>query len=390
MIDKSLNLQSNPWRAIIAAITTVGIVGIALGMGTQLVSLLMAQKGFSNSIIGYSGTVGGIATIIAAVFAARIALYFGVAKSILIMIIIGYLSFLGFYFFESLWIVFSLRFTLHFAMTIMFILSEFWINSSAPPQRRSLVLSIYAITLGLGFSIGSTLLAKIGMQGFVPFATGSILIAIATVPILIAWKLSPQFQNSEHVAFYSYIFHVPTATMAVFVYGAIQMGALTLITPFSLSIGYSENEAVNFMAVLALGSVLLLIPISFISDYVSDKRYSLISCAIFGFLGTFIVPWISEYKLILMFDLFLLGGVSAGLYTIGLAQLGARLTGNELAAANSAFIFCYGIGMLVGPTIIGQAMDFFQPFGFSLTMACFFGVYVILVFVRLMRKIISS
>ncbi|WP_078674183.1 MFS transporter [Bartonella elizabethae] len=141
------------------------------------------------------------------------------------------------------------------------------------------------------------------------------------------------------------------------------------------------------MTTLALGSIVLLIPIGILSNYVKDRRYLLIGCAILGFVGTFIVPWIIQYLWILMFDLFILGGVISGLYTIGLAHLGARLTGQKLAAANSAFIFCYGIGMLIGPTFIGKSMDIF---GFSIAMTVFLGLYVTLVFVQLMRKLISS
>ncbi|CAK01505.1 MFS transporter [Bartonella tribocorum] len=389
-MKKIFDSQNNSLRAIIAAIATIGIVGTALAMGTQLVSLLMAEKGLSNSTIGYSGTVGGIATIIAAIFTSQIALCLGITQTILLMMAIGSLSFLGFYFFESIWVWFILRFILHFTMTVMFILSEFWINSYAPPKKRGLVLSIYAIVLGLGFALGPTLLTKVGIQGFIPFGVGYSLIILATIPILFAWKLSPEFQKSQYTPFFRYLLHVPSAMMAVLVYGAIQMGALTLITPFSLSIGYNENEAAHFMATLALGNVFLLIPISIISDYAKDRRYPLIGCAILGFVGTFTVPWIIQYPWILMLDLFLLGGVSASLYTIGLAHLGARLKGQELAAANSAFIFCYGIGMLIGPTFIGKSMDIFNPFGFSIAMAVFFGLYVMLVLVQLMRKLISS
>ncbi|WP_244427038.1 hypothetical protein [Bartonella rattaustraliani] len=67
-------------------------------------------------MIGYSGTVGGIATMIAAIFTARIALHLEIAKTLLFMMAIGYLSFLGFYFFEAIWIWFVLRFILHFTM----------------------------------------------------------------------------------------------------------------------------------------------------------------------------------------------------------------------------------------------------------------------------------
>lgn len=383
-------LKNKSWRAIFAATATIGAVGVALGLGTQLISVLMAARGFSSSVIGYSGTVGGIATIIAAVFTAPIAKKLGVARSILVMMVVGCASFLGFYYFESIGIWFLLRFSLHFAITVMFVLSEFWVNSSAPPAKRGTVLAIYAITLGLGFTIGPTLLAHVGSQGFAPFGTACLLIALAAIPIVMAWNLSPKFKDSDHVAFMRYIFAVPSSTMAVLVYGAIQMGALTLITPFSLNLGYSEGEAAKFMSVLALGNVLLLVPIGIISDFVTDRRYPLMGCAVIGLLGTLFIPWIAHAKWFLILDLFILGGVSAGLYTIGLAQLGARLKGFELAAANSAFIFCYGIGMLVGPTTIGKAMDIFPPFGFSDTMAAFFALYIILVVTRLMLKLFRS
>lgn len=378
------------WRAIFATTATIGTVGTAIGFGAPLISAMMATHGISSRIIGYNGTVGGMATIIAAICTSRIALHFGVVRPILAMLIAGSLSFLGFYYFQELWIWFVLRFTLHFAMTIMFILSEFWVNSSAPPEKRGFVLAIYATTLGLGFAIGPIFFSVVGSNGFLPFGIGCAITALASIPIIAAWKLSPQFRDGTHLPFLHHVFKVPTSMMAVFVFGAIQMGAITLITPFSLNAGYSEMQAGQFMTLLALGSVLLLVPISVISDHIRDRHYALASCAIIGLAGALSVPFIIENQFLLKGDLFILGGVSAGLYTIGLAQLGSRLKGHELAAANSAFIFCYGIGMLVGPAIIGHAMDLLPTLGFSASIAAFFGLYVVLVVSRLMLKLFRS
>ncbi len=90
-----------------------------------------------------------------------------------------------------------------------------------PPKKRGLILSIYSIVLGLGFVIGLMLLAKVGTQGFIPFAVGYSLIILATIPILAAWKLSPEFQKKQYTSFFRYLFHVPSAMVAVFIYGAI-------------------------------------------------------------------------------------------------------------------------------------------------------------------------
>ena len=76
------------------------------------------------------------------------------------MILLGALAFVGFYFADSFWMWFPLRAVLHVALTVLFILSEFWISTSAPPHRRGLVLGLYATVLSLGFAGGPWLFAR--------------------------------------------------------------------------------------------------------------------------------------------------------------------------------------------------------------------------------------
>ena len=80
------------------------------------------------------------------------------------------------------------------------------------------------------------------------------------------------------------------------------------------------------------------------------------------------------------------GGCVAGLYTVGLSHLGSRLVGADLAAANAAFIFCYAVGTVVGPQVIGAAMDVSGNDGFAWAIAFFFGVYVLFGGIRLLFK----
>jgi MFS family permease len=76
--------------------------------------------------------------------------------------------------------------------------------------------------------------------------------------------------------------------------------------------------------------------------------------------------------------LFVWGGVVAAMYTVGLAHLGSKLSGHELASANAAFVLCYGVGMVLGPQAIGIGMDMFGPNGFGWALALFFGIYLVL------------
>lgn|GEM_PF-92240 len=374
--DESLP-ETGKAKAIFATMATVAVVGAAIGFGAPLIAAIMAANHFSDSVIGYNATMGGAATVIAAVATPRLAVYFGVVPLVLSMLVVGALSFLGFYCFDNAVAWFALRFSLHFAMTIMFILSEFWVNSSAPAAQRAFILSIYAASMGLGVTLGPILFSFVGSRGFLPFAIGCILIALAAVPVIMARRLAPQFKESKHPPFLHHIFAWPESTLAAFVFGAVQVGAVSLIMPFGMNAGYTETQAGQFLTLLALGNVLLLVPISIISDRSRKGKLIAWLCAVSGFIGAAIVPFIIEKGLWLRLDLFLLGGVSAGIYTLGLARLGAYLKGPELAAANSAFIFCYGMGILSGPALTGFAMDYYPVTGFSGTMAVFFGLYVV-------------
>jgi MFS family permease len=371
------------YRSLGAAIATISAVGMAIGLGIPLLSVLLESRGYSASLIGANTAVAGLASIAAAPLASPIAARFGVARTILAMLLLGGFTFLGFHFFQTLWVWFALRIVLHFSLTVLFVLSEYWINASAPPEKRGLVLGIYATTLSLGFAAGPWLFSQIGSTGMLPFGVGFAIIMLATVPVLLAWKDSPDFEEGEHVPFVRYIFAVPTATAAVFVFGAVETGGFALFPVFGTRTGYSESAAALLLTMIGLGNVLLQIPLGIISDKVRDRRNLLMICAAIGLSGMILLPFIIGNWYLVAALLFVWGGVVAGLYTVGLAHLGSRLTGRELAAANAAFVFCYALGMLAGPQAVGIGMDAMGPKGFAIVLGIFFALYLLVALFRL-------
>ncbi len=84
--------------------------------------------------------------------------------------------------------------------------------------------------------------------------------------------------------------------------------------------------------------------------------------------------------------LMVLGGLVAGLYTVGLAHLGSRFRGADLAQANAAFVVFYSIGLIVGPPLGGAGMDLWPPHGLPATLAVMFLIYVAVVLARMARR----
>lgn len=370
------------WPSLIAAVSAISAVGIAIGLGLPLLSIILEKRGISSTMIGLNSAMAGIAAMAAAPVATKLAHSLGVAPTMLWAVAISSVSAMGFYFAEDFWMWFPLRIAFHGATTTLFILSEFWINAAAPPRRRGLVLGIYATVLALGFASGPLLFSLTGSDGILPFAIGAFAILIAAVPIFIARGESPVLDEKPDRHFVRYIWLVPTASAAAFVFGAVEAGGLSLFPIYATREGFNESQAALLLTVMGIGNMAFQIPLGVLSDGMKDRRPLLTAMALTGLVGALMLPLLVENWLLTAVVLLFWGGCVSGLYTIGLAHLGSRLTGADLAAANAAFVFCYAVGTVAGPQAIGVAIDVSGNNGFSYALALFFGLYVLLALAR--------
>ena len=365
-------------RSLIAAIAAISAVGIAIGLGLPLLSIIMEKRGISSTLIGINSAMAGVAAMAAAPFTTRLAHAWGTSTTMLIAILLSAISGLGFYYIENFWLWFPLRLVFHGAITTLFILSEFWINAAAPPRRRGLVLGIYATVLSLGFAFGPLLFSVLGSDGVLPFAVGAGIILLAAIPIFIARGESPVIDEKPQLHFMRYVLLVPTATAAVFVFGAVEVGGLSLFPIYATRAGFAEPQAALLLTVMGIGNMAFQIPLGMLSDRMKDRRGLLTIMAVIGLVGALSLPLISHSWMLMAGVLLIWGGCVAGLYTVGLSHLGSRLHGADLAAANAAFIFCYAVGTVAGPQAIGAAMDVSGNDGFAWAIVAFFGLYLLL------------
>jgi MFS family permease len=379
-------VESIHWRSLIAAVAAISAVGIAIGLGLPLLSIIMEKRGISPTLIGINSAMAGVAAMVAAPFTTRLAHAWGTSTTMLLAILLSAISGLGFYYIENFWLWFPLRLVFHGAITTLFILSEFWINAAAPPRRRGLVLGIYATVLSLGFATGPLLFSILGSEGVLPFAVGAATILLAAIPIFIARAESPIIDEKPELHFMRYVFLVPTATAAVFIFGAVEVGGLSLFPIYGTRAGFTEPQAALLLTVMGIGNMAFQIPLGMLSDRMKDRRSLLTIMAVIGLIGALSLPWVSQNWILMAFVLLIWGGCVAGLYTVGLSHLGSRLVGADLAAANAAFIFCYAVGTVVGPQAIGAAMDVSGNDGFAWAIVAFFGFYLVLSLARMVFR----
>jgi MFS family permease len=363
--------------AIASAILLVALTGIGLGLSIPLLSLEMERMGQPAWLIGLNTAIAGIASLMIIPFVPRLAARYGVGRLIATAICLTALSFLGFRAVFSFWAWFPIRFVFSAGIGTLFVLSEYWIATTAPAARRGLVIGIYSTVLALGFAVGPALLSlTLDVNPWAPYLAGTAVYALAALPLFLARRYLPTLSGAPSHGIATYMWAVPLATATGFAFGAIEAGFFAFLPLYGLAIGLATAQAAFLVSIAALGNVLSQVPIGLLADRMAKPRLILILASI-GICGTAVLPLAGATgTFALSALLFVWGGITGGLYTVGLAHLASRYQDSELAGANAAFVMLYNVGLTLGPATIGLGMDLWRPHGFAVAIALFFAAVI--------------
>lgn len=370
---------------IAAAISCITVAGIGLSLSSPLISLLLAAKGVSAAMIGLNAGAGSLGNLVVGAFVAGLAARIGLRILLLATLAAGAAAISLFAVFDSLAAWFVLRFAFGAAVGTLFVLSEFWINAAAPQGRRGLIMGIYASALSLGFAAGPAILAAVGEAQTSLFLICASFFGLAAIPILLAGTKAPPLAGGGRHSVFALVVLAPVATLAAYVFGAVEQGSFAFLPLYGENLGYSARESALLLMLFGTGNLASQVPLGLLSDRM-DRRKLLLACAVVSAAAALAMPLVGGDPWLMLPLIFVAGGVVGGLYTIGLSLLGARFSGAELATANAAFVMLYSLGMLTGAPAVGLLVDSVHPHGFAFGFAGFCVLYAGLVAWRLLRR----
>ncbi|HSG94578.1 MAG TPA: MFS transporter, partial [Afifellaceae bacterium] len=178
-----------------AVIATMVSIGIGIALLPPLLSLNLSARGVSERTIGLLVATTALSTLLSTPFAARIAARFGTARTIAASTYVAAAIIPLVWVIRSLALLFPLVFVYGVAITLCFVLSEYWINAVTPQKRRGFIMGLYATMLSIGFALGPGIIAVLGYASVKPFVAGSVLFALAAIPTIMARDLSPEFSG---------------------------------------------------------------------------------------------------------------------------------------------------------------------------------------------------
>ena len=174
----------------------------------------------------------------------------------------------------------------------------------------------------------------------------------------------------------------PFLLLVVGVVAAYDQSFLTLFPIYVTAQGFSEHDTVVAVMVWAAGNILFQVPIGALADRWSRRGTTLLLCSV-TIAGAVLLPAAVSARSMLWPLLFVWGPASYGVYTLALGELGSVFEGGNLVAGNAAFAMMWGLGGLLGPSVIGLAMHATGPRGLPLALGC---VYAMLLAIAALRR----
>lgn len=363
-------------QSLAAIIGTAFGVGVAVGAIVPLVSLSLARDGYDGVMIGINSAMLPLAVMLMGPLMPRIIAQLGTLPSIYLGLGVAAVGVLLFPIFPNYYAWCAIRFLIGMAAAIHWITSETWINLMATSTSRSRVMGIYASVMALGFVLGPLVVNLTGIDGWLPFVVVSVALGVALLPVALARQVAPAVSVHGAVSIAAAFAAAPTVMMAALVAGFVDASLFTLIPVYELRAGFDREIAVASLSIFMAGNLILQLPLGWLADHTSRRGILLLSAAVVAG-GAVIYPLLLGSPPWLWLMMFLWGGVSWGIYTLGLALMGERVPANQLAVANAAFVMMYELGSFSGPIIAGAAMDGWPIFGMPVVIALASAAFVL-------------
>jgi MFS family permease len=250
-------------------------------------------------------------------------------------------------------------------------------------KTRGRVMALYTAAMAFGFAFGPEIVARIGIEGFLPFVIVSALLAVSAVPFFFVHDVKPQIPEHAGINVLDAARIAPLVIFAGLAGGAAESALYVMLPLYGTEAGYDSASAARLLTWFYIGNVVLQFPLGAIADRYGRSRLLQV-CVAGTLIGAILLPLLFAHQLPLRAMLLLWGGVTMGIYTLSLALLGERFKPGDLSAANAAYVMMYEIGGLGGPVASGGMMDTLGRDGLPLFAALITATY--LIYAAIMRR----
>ncbi|WP_020683407.1 MFS transporter [Marinobacterium rhizophilum] len=354
-----------PIRQLTALLASYGLLLLANGMFTTLLSLRTRLEGFPTELIGLVMGSYFIGLFLGARYGAGVVNQvghiraFGVFASLISITPLVHMLVVS----PTLWFV--LRLIAGFSMAGLIVVTESWLNARAEDHNRGAVLSIYMIVNYLGAGSAQLLLMLDDPGGYRLFLLASITFSASLIPVLLTRTAAPLPEPPGPLRISPVLKTSPVGFFGAMAAGLINASFYTMGPLSAQDAGLTADQIALFLAFGILGGLVLQIPLGRLSDRI-ERRKVIAMASIGTTLCCGALAWLVMREVDVKW--LLLGSFSYGCLAFTLYSLaGAHANdwgdpGRRMQTAG-ALLAGFGIGAIVGPLLSGTFMSALGPSG---------------------------
>lgn len=337
-------------------IATVTVFAVAQGLTYPLLSFILERQGKAPGLIGLSAAMTPLGFIISAPLIPALSRHLGAARLAILCSVLAAATLMAIALVQDVWAWMPLRFLLGFFANPLYVISETWLISITPAPRRGRIMGLYSSVVSAGFGIGPLSLGLVGAQGWLPFMIGIVAFLLCGLIVLaVAPRLPDMPHEGAPTSVGGFFALAPLLLFAVFTAAAFEQILLSMFAIYGAAFGSAEERIASLITCFVAGNAVLQILLGRVAERLGSTR-TMLFCALASLAGCLLLP--SMFDSWLVWPLvFVWGGVSFGIYTMSLIQLGERFNGQALIAGNAAFALVWGIGGIAGSPATGLAMQ---------------------------------
>ena len=360
------------WLVIVAA----GIVQTANGLQTDLLGLRAGLEAFpawalgvimACYYIGYSAgplashaivaRMGHIASIVIFTLAAALVIFLhGIEVTVVA------------------WS--ALRVASGFALAIVFVGYESWINERADNRVRGRVFSLYLVSQMVGLTLAQLLLNAGNPRTPILFALSAAIFVVGAVPIWFARSRAPAKAPPVPFNIIALMRLSPMGAAATALSGVSWAIVFTFGPVYAQRAGFSISEISLFMGVAMVGGALMQFPLGWLSDAIG-RRATIFFMSLGGVAASLLGLWLHAMPHVYQYLPFaLIGALVLPLYGLGAAHTNDHLAPQTRVAAAAGLVLLFGLGSILGPLVVGSAITTLGAGGFFVVLAGVMGLSV--------------
>lgn len=271
-----------------------------------------------------------------------------------------------------------------FAGLVMII--ESWINERATNANRGRILSVYRIVDLTATMTGNALLATADPADFPLFATVSILMSIALVPVALTRGDAPKPITTARLDVRKLFRVSPVAAVASPMIGLANASFWGVGAVYAQELGYDKEVIAAFISAVIIGGALLQWPLGWLSDRI-DRRMVLAGSAALGAASAVALAQFGDDgpRYILGFGA-LVGAFIVPMFGIAAAHANDLADPGAAVETNGGLLLLHGCGSVVGATLGAMVMALFGPASLFLYIAAVYALVGVFCVMRILSR----